>query len=82
MIPIRVGYIRVSGLVRNPGLQPFAAGKDAQYYINAAGGYLPMANKSEFLLFDRISRLTLTTGPAAAVADGDEVIVKQLEKLP
>jgi protein involved in polysaccharide export with SLBB domain len=82
MIPIRVGYIRVSGLVRNPGLQPFTAGKDAQYYINAAGGYLPVANKSEILLFDRISRLTLTTGPAAAVADGDEVIVKQLEKLP
>jgi protein involved in polysaccharide export with SLBB domain len=81
MVPLKVGYVRVSGLVRNPGLQPYVAGKDALYYIGAAGGYLPSANKSEILLFDRVSKLTQTAGPAVMAADGDEIIVKQMERL-
>jgi len=80
-IPVRVGYVKVSGEVLNPGLFPFVEGNDAISYINAAGGFLPTAIRRRIDIYNRVSRITSSSSPEVLVHDGDEVIVKVREEL-
>lgn len=80
-VPRMVGFVRVSGEVRNPGLVPFESGKTALHYINAAGGFLAESNRQQVDVTDRISLLTSTMTPDAGVHDGDEVRVNRKEEL-
>lgn len=82
LVPRLLGYIRVSGLVRNPGLQPYVSGKDALYFITGAGGFLPLANMKEIELHDRVSGLSHLGSPSESVQDGDEIVVRQVERTP
>lgn len=74
-VPIRLGYVKVSGAVVNPGVYPYSANKDAMYYITAAGGFLGGSSKG-IDRFSPVSKLTVRLDPASAVFDGDELIVK------
>ncbi len=75
VVPAKLGYVRVSGMVRNPGLYPFEAGKPALFYIESAGGFATDANRKEITFFDRLSRLTVRTTPDVVASDGDEITV-------
>lgn len=81
LVPHKLGFVRVTGLVKSPGLQPFVAGKDALYYVTAAGGFLPSANTREIGIRDRISGLVLSSSSSGSVSDGDEIVVKALERI-
>lgn len=78
-VPLSVGFVRVEGRVRNPGLVPYSAGKNVGYYVQLAGGYLEDANREEIDITDRISRLTNRGGPDSSVNDGDQVVVRRKE---
>lgn len=80
-VPVKVGYVKVSGEVHNPGLFPFLDGGNAMSYINAAGGFLPTANKGRIDIYNRISKITSSYSPEVQVHDGDEVIVNVREEL-
>ncbi len=80
-VPFRVGYVKVSGEVLNPGRYPVIDGKDAFFYIRTAGGFLPRANTEEISIYNRVARTTADFSPGVLVHDGDEVIVKLREEL-
>lgn len=80
-VPVKVGYVKVSGEVRNPGLLPFVENKDAIFYINVAGGFLQTANRSQIDIYNRVSRITSSFSPEVLVHDGDDVIVNIREEL-
>ncbi len=80
-VPLMMGYVIVTGEVAEPGLLPFRKDADARYYINAAGGFLPLADTERIRIFNRISKLTMSASPAILVHDGDRVIVDIREEL-
>ncbi len=80
-VPLQLGYVQVSGEVYNPGLFPYREGQDAQFYIRAAGGYSPRADKDRVGLYNRVSRVTAPASPKTRVNDGDEIIVHVREEL-
>ncbi len=80
-VPVEVGFVRVTGEVRNPGPYPFDPGRSAQDYINMAGGFLPTAKQDVVEVFSRVSGLTATQSPGADVHDGDEIRVLRREDL-
>ncbi|MFQ6008554.1 MAG: SLBB domain-containing protein [Candidatus Zixiibacteriota bacterium] len=80
-VPVKVGYVKVSGEVRYPGLLPFREGENAMWYIMAAGGFLPTADRTLIYLFNRVSKVTSSHSPNVQVRDGDEIIVNLREEL-
>lgn len=80
-VPIAVGYVKISGAVRNPGLFPFIEGENAQYFIDMAGGYQQIADKKVIELYNPISRITETFSPEVLLQDGDVLIVRVREEL-
>lgn len=80
-VPVKVGYVKVSGEVHNPGLFPFGEGENAMFYIATAGGFLPTADKNRIDIYNRISRITSSHSPEVMVHDGDEIIVNVRQEL-
>lgn len=78
-VPAKVGYVRVSGKVRNPGLFPYVERKDAKFYLQAAGGIAPGTPGAVIALSDRLSGITIEASPGTLVRDGDEVSVAAME---
>ncbi|MCM2272808.1 MAG: SLBB domain-containing protein [candidate division Zixibacteria bacterium] len=82
-VPRKVGWVRVTGAVRSPGLLPYQEGKDIGFYVSAAGGFAQDADSKNIGLVDRISRVTETVSVNARVQDGDEIVVQRtLESAP
>ncbi|MEW6051609.1 MAG: SLBB domain-containing protein [Candidatus Zixiibacteriota bacterium] len=82
LVPARVGYVRVAGSVRRPGLYPYAADKSAAYYVGLAGGETSRNIEKTFTLFDRASRTSNEIEPTTRISDGDEVTVSAMEIAP
>lgn len=80
-VPRRIGCVRIRGEVLNPGFYAYVEGKSAAFYVDAAGGFLPRADRERVGLFDRVSGITGTYSPGVEVHDGDEVIVSIREEL-
>jgi protein involved in polysaccharide export with SLBB domain len=80
-VPSLIGYVKVSGEVRNPGLYPYEEDLAAASYIDIAGGMLPTADRTLVDIFQRVSRITGTYPTGVTVHDGDEVIVRRREEL-
>ena len=80
-IPIKVGFVRVTGEVLNPGYFPYNTSADASFYITSAGGYTPKADKSYVLIFNPVSKLTTKSSSSVIVKDGVEIQVEILEEL-
>ncbi len=80
-VPFFVGYVRISGEVLSPGIFPFVSEQDAMYYVNAAGGFLPNADKERIDMYNRIARVTTPISPGVKVHEGNELIVNQREEL-
>jgi len=78
-VPVRLGYVRVSGLVANPGAFPFTEGKPARWYVDLAGGFLEGADRERLGIFGSVSGITAPGAPSSAVRDGDEIIVSAEE---
>jgi len=82
VVPRVLGFVKVSGLVVHATAVPYASGKTAGYYINAAGGFLPKADRSGVNLINRITNLSSRVDISAQVQDGDEITVVPLEAKP
>ncbi len=78
-IPSVIGYVKVRGVVRNPGLFPYFPEKDISYYIDIAGGLVPSADKENINLYHRFTRISEIVGMDSEVYDGDIITVKPLE---
>jgi protein involved in polysaccharide export with SLBB domain len=78
-VPTTLGFVRVAGAVRNPGLVPYKAGSSVNDYVQDAGGFVPASDRKNIQLTDRVSRITSIVGSAAMVHDGDIVTVKRRE---
>lgn len=80
-VPPVVGFVEVSGEIANAGLYPFTFGKNAEFYVNAAGGFLPTAETKILRLFNRVSGVTSPATTGMIVHDGDQLIVTLREEL-
>lgn len=78
-VPKMLGFVRVSGEVRRPGLLPYTPGMTASACIKLAGGYLGNAVKDRVIVSDRVSGLSFEVGPEVEVGDGDEILVRRQE---
>lgn len=68
------GSIYVWGQVKNPGYVAFEEGKDVEWFINRAGGFLPTANKSRVRVIRGPQKVWLEP-KKTALFDGDEIYV-------
>ncbi len=80
-VPLQTGFVKVQGEVINPGLFPYVKGKDALYYIIAAGGFTPSADRQNIQKFDRVARTTAVHSSAVKIHDGEVIIVERREEL-
>ncbi|MBU8932972.1 MAG: SLBB domain-containing protein [candidate division Zixibacteria bacterium] len=80
-VPTAMGYVRVRGAVHNPGYYMFVEDEDALFYVSAAGGYLPSADKSLVEILNNISNVTETHPPRVMVQDSDEIVIRIREEL-
>ena len=80
-VPRVLGFVKVEGMVARPTVVPYQPGKSIGYYINAAGGYLPKANRSEVNLTNRITALSMRVAASALVQDGDIISAMPDEEL-
>lgn len=82
VVPIQTGFVRVSGMVKNPGYFPYESNQPASYYIDLAGGYLAEADKQLIGRTDRISEMTAKVAPGVLIFDGDEIVVEMRKEMP
>lgn len=80
-VPYKVGYVRVSGEVLNPGLFPYVPDRDVEDYVEMAGGMLPTAEEDRIDRYNPIARVTSTVSRGTRVRDGDHLIVNRREEL-
>ena len=80
-VPFKVGYVKVTGEILNPGRYPFIEKKDAMFYIVTAGGFLPRANTDDISIYNRIARTTSEFSTGVLVHDGYELIINLREEL-
>jgi protein involved in polysaccharide export with SLBB domain len=78
-VPKVLGFVRVTGEVRKPGLLPYTPGMTASACIRLAGGFLSDAVKDRVVVSDRVSGLSFEVGPEVEVGDGDEILVQRRE---
>lgn len=79
-VPKILGFVQVSGMVRNPGYYPYTANRDAAYYIGLAGGFASEADKSIITLFDRVAGTSHDSPVDVLVGDGDGIIANVAER--
>lgn len=72
-VPRKLGWVRVGGQVRAPGIFPYVEGKDVDYYIFTAGGFLPTADMERVSLVNRVSKIRRSVAVKTRVLDGDEI---------
>ena len=80
-VPILVGFVKITGEVLNPGYYPFVRGRTGADYVNAAGGFLLTANKTEISVYQPVSGVTSVVSPGVMVSDGCELVVSKREEL-
>lgn len=80
-VPRTLGFVKVEGMVGRPTVVPYLPGKTVSYYVNAAGGFLPKANRSEANLTNRITSLSTMVAVSTQVQDGDIITVMPAEVL-
>jgi protein involved in polysaccharide export with SLBB domain len=81
-VPRTLGFVRVEGMVTRPAIVPYQPGKTIGYYVNAAGGFLPKANRSEVNLSNRITSLSTMVAVSTQVQDGDLISAVPAEVAP
>ncbi len=79
-VPYFVGYVEVSGNVPNPARFSFVKGKDAEYYINLAGGFMPDSDENLIGVFEPVSGITSSHSTGVHINDGSTIIVKLLKE--
>ncbi|PWB75283.1 hypothetical protein C3F09_02680 [candidate division GN15 bacterium] len=82
VVPRLLGFVKVEGLVGHATAVPYTPGKTVGYYVNAAGGFLPKADRSGVNLVNRITSLTSRVDVSAQVQDGDLITVVPVEAKP
>lgn len=80
-VPVKVGYVKVSGEVLNPGYFPFMSKQNAKYYIKNAGSFLPTANDEEILFYNPVSKITSVISQGVFIPDGGQLIIQKKEEL-
>jgi protein involved in polysaccharide export with SLBB domain len=80
VIPVEVGYVKVSGSVMRPGIYPYVRGKPIGFYLGLSGR--PLANEKDLLVsvVDRISGLSSERAMDGPVLDGDEIVIRRREQ--
>jgi len=79
-VPKTLGFVQVSGMVRNPGYYPYVTNRDAAYYIGLAGGFATEADKTKITLYDRVAGTSHDSPVDVLVGDGDGIIAKTAEQ--
>ncbi len=75
VIPRRYASVSVQGEVRSPGLVAYAAGRRADDYVRAAGGYTGRANKGNMRVTVARTGQQMKPSDAGAINAGDTVWV-------
>lgn len=74
ILPQSKKSVYVWGQVKNPGYVPFEAGKNYEWYIEKAGGYLSTARKSRVRIIRGAQKVWLKPNEVSII-DGDEIYV-------
>lgn len=82
VVPRILGFVKVDGLVVRPTAVSYSPGKPAGHYVNAAGGFLPKADRSGVNLTNRVTGLSSRVDVSTQVQDGDQITVVPLEVQP
>lgn len=80
-VPLKIGFVAVRGAVARPGHVPYIEGKDAMFYINSAGGFLPVAKRDMVNVYNPVSKLTAISPPGVLVSDGSVVTIEVKEEV-
>ncbi|MCH7946942.1 MAG: SLBB domain-containing protein [candidate division Zixibacteria bacterium] len=80
-VPYFVGFVEVGGNVPNPGRFSFVKGKSAEFYINLAGGFLPLSDEELIGVFEPVSGITSSYTTGVHINDGSIIIVNLLKLL-
>ena len=78
-VPVRQGFVKVSGWVQQPGSFPYKTEKTVQYYLGLAGGFTINADKEQIRITDNISGTTFQASLNTLVRDSDEIVVPREE---
>ena len=81
-VPVNLGYVSVSGQVRNPGFVAYVSGWDVRRYVDAAGGFSSEADRTDVVIQHLGGALSFGAPLDAVVYDGDEIVVRRLERQP
>lgn len=74
-VPLRLGFVEITGAVVRPGLYPFADRLKVSDLVTVAGGYVPFEGQPVLEIFDRVTGITRSVSVQTAVSDGDKVSV-------
>ncbi|MEW5795599.1 MAG: SLBB domain-containing protein [Candidatus Zixiibacteriota bacterium] len=79
-MPLRMGFVEISGAVVRPGLYPHTSGLTAAELIAQAGGYIEVDGRPMLEVYDHVTGLTRPVMDRAPVSDGDRVNVMAPER--
>ncbi|MCK5124880.1 MAG: SLBB domain-containing protein [candidate division Zixibacteria bacterium] len=78
-VPTKTGVITVTGAAASPGIVPFYAGKNADYYIGLAGGYGHDANQHGTVVINPVTGGKLSLSQAGSLFDGEIIYIPRKE---
>ncbi|MEZ5358015.1 MAG: SLBB domain-containing protein [Candidatus Zixiibacteriota bacterium] len=79
-VPVKTGLVSVQGAVAYPGLVRYQEGKDAEYYIEQAGGYGFNADPNRTVVVNQASGGSIPASEAGDLFDGETILVPLKEK--
>lgn len=74
-VPLRLGFVEITGDVVRPGLYPFADRLKVSDLVAVAGGYVSFEGQPVLEIFDHVTGMTRTVSGQTPVSDGDKVSV-------
>ncbi len=77
-VPVRLGFVELSGSVVRPGLYPYSDGLKVVDCMTMAGGQVAGIVRVSFEITDHVTGVTRLVTASTPVSDGDKVMVKSL----
>lgn len=81
-IPTSVGMVKISGLVRRPGVFPYMKAQTINDYVSAAGGLASSTGRVDMSIRSHVTGQTFLAAPGSMVEDGDEILITSSEGTP
>jgi protein involved in polysaccharide export with SLBB domain len=79
-IPASVGVVKISGLVRRPGVFLYVKEQTINEYVGAAGGFASSIGRVDMSIRNHITGQIFLAASESIVEDGDEILITSAER--